>query len=249
MIRGFILLCLVITLQVNAQSEMKTKQAFLFHPHYAHQIPGGDLKKRFNPFSSIGMGVDFKFKNNWMVGLDYDWFFGNSVIDNGLFSGISGPSGQIIDKNGDFSVMQLNMKGNYVTLNASYLINIPKNEAFSGIIISGGLGVMQHKVDILSAQTTIPQVNSEYEKGYDKLTYGLAIKEFIGYQYSVSKNRYRFRGGIEFNQGFTKGRRTWDFNANKSGLDKRFDTTVAMKIGFIVPVYTKNSEDEEFFLD
>jgi hypothetical protein len=55
--------------------------------------------------------------------------------------------------------------------------------------------------------------------------------------------------GIEFNQGFTQGRRTWDFNANKSGLDKRFDTTTALKIGILVPIYTKSAQDEEFFID
>ena len=121
---------------------------------------------------------------------------------------------------------------------------------FGGIaIFMGGIGFMQHKIDFVSSQVTIPQLNDEYEYGYDKLTNGLATKEYIGYQYSTEKNRYRFRAGLEFNQGFTRGRRTWDFNENKSGLDKRFDTTIAFKLGIIVPVYTKSKNDEEFFTD
>ena len=77
----------------------------------------------------------------------------------------------------------------------------------------------------------------------------LPPKQYLGYQYLVAKNRYHLRLGMEFNQGFTQGRRTWDFNANTSGLTKRFDRTIALKFGLIVPVYTKDKDDEEFFID
>ena len=71
------------------QSEMRTEQAFLFSPHYALQLPGGDLSERYSQFSSMGLGVDFKFKNNVVLGIDYDWFFGTSVKDSGVFSNIN----------------------------------------------------------------------------------------------------------------------------------------------------------------
>ena len=235
--------------KASGQSEMVTNQGFLFSPHYAYHIPGSDLKSRFTNFSAIGLGVDYKFKNNFMIGLDYDWMFSNKINEVGTFSEITSTSEQIIDKNGDFSVIQLNMKGHLSTVNFSYLLNLVKDEPNSGLVVTLGSGLMLHRIDIISSQVTIPQLNGEYEKGYDKLTYGLATKQFVGYQYSVQKNKYRFRVGVEFNQGFTQGRRTWDFNANASGLDKRFDTTTAFKFGIIVPVYTKDADDEEFFID
>jgi hypothetical protein len=159
------LLCLFGFLDSIAQSDMKTKQGFLFTPHVAFHVPGNDLKTRFENFSSIGLGADFKFKNNLSLGADYDWFFGNSVKQVGIFSGIDGSSGQIIDKNGDFSAIGLNIKGNYVTCNLGYLINLPSDEPFTGILLMFGAGVMQHKVDIVSSQVTIPQLNDEYEYG------------------------------------------------------------------------------------
>ena len=249
MVRILAIACLFFSCNLIAQSEMKTNQGFFFSPHYAYHIPGGDLKERFKEFSAIGLGVDRKFKNNLVLGLDYDWFFGNSVKDTRIFSQFTGTSGQIIDRNGDFSIIRLNMKGHLATANVGYLLNLPKNEPNSGILFSAGVGGMLHRIDILSSQITIPQVNDQYEAGYDKLTYGLATKQYIGYQYLVNKNRYHFKAGVEFNQGFTQGRRTWDFNANKSGLDKRFDTSIALKFGIIVPVYTKDAKDEEFFID
>ena len=247
--RILVVFLLSVSVLASAQSDLKTNQGFLFTPHYAVQKPGADLANKFSTFSSIGMGIDFKFRNNIILGVEYDWFFGNSVKDEGIFSEISGPTGLVIDQNGDFSVIRLNVNGNYATANIGYLLSLDKTESFTGILFSAGAGVMQHKIDFLSSEVTIPQLNDEYEDGYDQLTYGLATKEYIGYQYSTQKNRYRFRAGIEFNQGFTQGRRTWDFNKNESGLIKRFDTTTAFKIAIIVPVYTKKANDEEFFID
>jgi hypothetical protein len=228
--RLILLICVLLPHLVFSQAEVKTSQAFLFTPHIAFHNVGGDMKDRFNNFNSLGMSIDYKFKNNFTIGVDYDWFFGRAVKDNGIFSNITGESGLIIDQNGDFSV-----------------INLPRVQSNSGVLIQLGGGFMQHKIDIFSSQITIPQLNGDYEKGYDQLAYGFATKQFIGYQYLVNHNRYHFRAGIEFNQGYTEGRRTWNFNTNDSGLDKRFDTTTALKFGVIVPIYTKKAEDEEFF--
>ncbi|MDC0579675.1 hypothetical protein OAP11_02825 [Bacteroidia bacterium] len=230
-----------------AQSEVKTSQAFLFTPHISRHWVGGDLDKRFYDFNAIGMDIAYKFKSNLIMGVDYDWFYGQSVKDEGIFSQIDGNSGLIIDKNGDFSVINLNIKGFTSNFYMGYLINMPKIHSNSGLLVSMGAGFMQHKIDLFSSQITIPQLNGEYEKGYDKLTYGFATKQYIGYQHLVNHNRYHYRIGLVFNQGFTEGQRTWDFNANTSGKDKRFDTSVALQLGLIVPIYTKKAEDEEFF--
>lgn len=236
-------------LHTIGQSEMKTEQAFLFSPHFAVQLPGGDLKGRFTQFNSLGLGIDFKFKNNFIIGLDYDWYFGNSVRDTGIFSSITGPSGTIIDENGNFSRIDLDIRGNYGTINFGYLWAPDKSQSFTGMLGMVGVGVMQHRIDFISSQVDIPQINDEYEYGYDQLTYGLSIKQYLGYQYSTDRDRYRFRAGVEFNQGFTQGRRTWDFNANKPGTDKRLDLTTAFKLSILLPVYTKQAQDEEFFID
>lgn len=228
---------------------MQNNQGFLFTPHWAYQKVGGDLSERFYDFTSIGIAVDYKTKKNIQFGLAYDWYYGNHVKDSTLFDGITGPSGQIIDQNGNFSVVRLSIRGNYVTANLSYVYPIIKHHENSGIMVSLGAGLMQHRIDIFSSQVTIPQINGEYEKGYDRLTYGFALKEFIGYQFLINSNKFHFRAGVEFNQGFTQGRRTWNYSTNSSGLDKRLDQTMAVKLGVIVPVFTKAKEDEEFFIN
>lgn len=243
------ILFVLVSASAWSQSEIKTDQGFLFTPQYGFHTPGADLKERFNTFSALGLGVDYKFKSNFSIGVNYEWMFANNIKNTSPFSSITSTSGQVIDQNGDFSQIRLNMKGHLATLNLGYLINLPSDEPNSGLLIQVGGGFLQHRIDIVSSQVTIPQVNGDYEFGYDKMTYGFATTQYIGYQYLVEKNRYHFRLGVAFNQGFTEGRRTWDFNTNSSGLDKRFDTTVALKASLIVPVYTKSAKEEKFFID
>lgn len=248
--KKIVTLCFLLTSYAGmAQSEMKTSQGFLFIPTVAFHSPMGDMADRFENFSSIGLQIEYKTKSNWILGVDYEWLFGDGVKPEGIFSGITGPSGAIIDVNGDFGIVNPSIRGNYATVNMGRLFNLSKKRPNSGILFSLGAGFMQHRIDFNSSEVTLPQVNGEYEKGYDKLTYGFATKQFLGYQFLESTKKIHVRGGFEFNQGFTQGRRTWDFDANKSGLDSRFDGTIAFKIGLIVPIYTKGAKDEEFFID
>lgn len=232
----------------NAQTQEYAEQGFLFTPHISYQIPLADMYDRFLNFRSVGISGYYKAQSGVTFGLEYDWYFGNGINEGGLFSEITASEQQIIDLDGHFSVVRTSIKGNYITANAGYLFNL-NDEKNSGILVMGGAGFMQHKIDIRSSQLKVPQINGEYEKGYDKLAYGLAIKQFVGYQYLSPKNQYHLRAGVEINQGFTKGRRTWDYNLNRPGTDKRFDGTIALKFGVIVPIYTKQADDEMYFID
>ncbi len=234
---------------VNDQGQIQSAKGFLFSPHWSHQYLSGDLSDRFYNFNSIGLSALYKTKSNFQFGLEYDWYFGDKVKDSSIFFGITGPSGFIIDQNGDFSVIRMRVKGNYLTANFGYLLAIDKTTPNSGIFFSVGTGFMQHKIDIFSSEITIPQINDEYEAGYDRLAYGFASKQYIGYQYLVDHNRFHLKAGVEFNQGFTKGRRSWNYSTNSPGTENRFDQTIALKFGIIVPVYTKDAADEEFFID
>lgn len=224
------------------------RQGFLFTPEVTFARPSVDLADRFGRFNGIGLCVEYKFKSNLQFGFDYNWFFGDSVKEQDLFGGIMGPSGQIIDQNGNFSVLRTEMRGHIISGQLAYVIPFSAKHWNSGLYVSAGVGVLIHKINIQASQVTIPQINGEYRAGYDRLTSGLVLRQFIGYQY-MSGNEYNLRVGIEFNQGLTQGRRTWNFNTNSSGTDSRRDDILAFKAGLIVPVFTKKAEDEEFFID
>ena len=229
--------------------EPEARQGFLFQPHWAYQYAGGDLAERYYPFSSIGMAVEYKTRSGWQFGFDYDWYYGEKVRDTGLFEGIIASSRQVIDQDGHFSIIDMDIQGHYVSMQVGRLFSLTAKRPNSGIYLALGAGYLRHKIDIRASQVTIPQINGEYEKGYDRLAGGPALREFIGYQFLEQHNRFHFRVGLEFNQGFTKGMRSWNYSTNSPGTEDRLDLPVALKFSLIVPVYTKESEDEEFFID
>ena len=241
---------LIVSAQANSgANDPVPNQGFLFTVQFAYHTPLFDMRERFQPFNAAGAAVYYKTKSNFHFGVDYDWFYGQKVKYTHLFDDFENDQGQITDEDGNYSIYRLNIRGHYLTANMGYLYRLNKKEPNSGIIFIAGTGLLLHRISIQAPTFKVPQVNGEYAKGYDHLTYGIATKQFIGYQRAHIYHRFRFRCGIEFTQGFTQGRRTWDFASNSSGKDDRFDGTMSLRFGVILPVYTKDADDEEFFID
>ncbi len=83
--------------------------------------------------------------------------------------------------------------------------------------------------------------------GYDRLTQGLSLSEFIGYQYVSEKNLYNFYIGLFFQQGLTKNMRNLNFDQpNTSTSTKlRNDNSYGVKIGWNIPFF--NDKPKEFY--
>lgn len=247
----FINLIAVIAFQASAQqkSVFPKKQGYLFDVQYGIQNPGGDLEERFGWNSTLGFGARYKFEAGWTLGVKYNWMFGNRVKETTMFDSILGPSDEIIDKDGLFSVIRLNQRGHTMTLNGGRLFPILKNNKNSGILIDVGVGFMLHRIDIFASSLTVPQITEDYEKGYDRLCGGLAINQFIGYQHLDPKKRVNFQVGFSFQQAFTQSMRSIDFDTRKYNDTKRTDLLQGIRIGIMLPVYTKKLSEEEFFID
>ncbi|MCB0780081.1 MAG: hypothetical protein KDC03_11205, partial [Flavobacteriales bacterium] len=67
---------------------------------YAYQLPNGDLSERFGANSNVGLSVSVKFRNNYLVGLEGGFLFGDKVLEPGLLSNVATSNGAILDING-----------------------------------------------------------------------------------------------------------------------------------------------------
>ncbi len=227
----------------------ESKQGFLFDMSYTVHRPYGDMATRFGVNSAIGIGANYKTKNNWQFGAQYQWLFGQSVKQTNMLDSIAGPSGQILDNQGNIAVIRFFERGHTGYLQASKLIPLLANNRNSGLLFQAGAGFMLHRVYIYSSTTTVPQLSDEYKKGYDRLSGGLALKQFVGYQHLDPKKRINIVVGIEFQQGFTHSLRSFNYDTRVSDFQKRKDLLIGPKIGLILPFYTKKKSDEEFFTD
>ncbi|MGB3948515.1 MAG: hypothetical protein WBM13_11060 [Bacteroidia bacterium] len=213
---------------------------------YGYYVPGGDLAKRFGHNSSLQLSVDYKTKKQWMFGVNGSYFFGKDIKETSIFDSIKNADGNIINRNGEFADIRLYERGITFSVTAGRLFALGKPNLNSGLVANVGVGFLQHKIRIETIGNNVPQLDKEYKKGYDRLTNGLLLSENIGYLYLSNNRLLNFYVGLEFMQGFTQSRRSYDYDLMKQDTQKRLDMFYGGKIAWILPLYKK--APQEFYI-
>lgn len=214
---------------------------------YAFQNPASDMADRFGYNFNLGLHTEVMLKkSNLIFGLSGDILFGNEVKEDVLAS-LRTPEGDIIGNNRLLADASLRERGFNISAYAGMLFPLLKRNKRSGIRVTLGAGLLQHKVRIQDNQNTIVQITGEYKKGYDRLSNGLSLTQFIGYQHLDRKRLVNFYAGIEFVEGFTENRRTYDFDIMAHDDTQRRDILVGFRFGWSVPLYIGEAPDEIFY--
>lgn len=226
------------------QSEIKDSAILItsVRASYSPLFPGGDMAKRFGWSSSMGLGVDVKTKKSILFGIHGAYFFGNKVKED-VLTILRNDEGNIIDQNGAYAKVLLYERGFTVNLNAGYLFRVLSPNPNSGIMVMAGGGFIQHKIRIEHNINKVPALEGDYKKGYDRLTNGLCINEFVGYQFLSNNRLLNFFAGFEFYQGFTKSRRDWNIDEVRKDDSKRVDLLTGFRVGWILPLYRRAPKD------
>ena len=234
-------LLLFISLVGNAQVSIKdsTVAVVLVGTSYAFQLPGGNLADRFGYNSNAGMAFFQKTKKNWLWSVNGSFMFGNRLKETGMLDSISTQGGYIIDQNGEFADIRLYERGFTASACLGKLIPAFGPNPNSGIFFLAGAGFMQHKIRIESIGNRTPQLNGDYKKGYDRLTGGFALTQFVGYLFLSNNRLANFYAGFECTEGFTQSQRTYDYDLMKRDNTKRKDLLYGIRIGWILPLYKK----------
>ena len=206
-----------------------------------------ELRAAEGRLSAIGGGFQLKSKTNWLVGANFDFIFGNQVKESdSLLLNLKTESGYIIDMAGNFTDYSLYERGYTVTAKVGKLFPVLSPNPNSGFYITASMGYIRHKIRIEVLNNTAPQLQGDYKKGYDRLTGGFVISQFVGYMFLSDNRLLNFFGGFEFTQSWTSPQR--DINFDTMEPDKktsRFDALNGFKIGWIIPIFTR--EPEKFY--
>lgn len=238
-------LFLLTSVGLSAQSWGRSNagKAILFNFSYAPQLPLGELSERFGVSFSAGLSADYLTENNWLFGAQGQFIFGNRVQED-VLAGLRTEAGDIIGNDRSPADIQLRQRGNYYGLRVGRLIGLFKENPRSGLRIDLGAGLLQHRIRFQKDPfRSVPQLEGEYSKGYDRLTNGLALYQFIGYQVIGKRNSVNLIAGFEFIEGFTKNRRAFNFDTRTVDTDQRLDILAGFRIGFSLPMYLGNAED------
>lgn len=234
---------------LGAQTLLKDSvmAVWMISPHYSYQIPLGDMADRFGGNSALGGSIGFKNSKNWLFGVEGSFLFSNNVKELGQLVPISLGSNVLIRSDGRLESAFLVERGFTIQGYFGKVIPLKKPNVNSGILVKLGMGMLQHKIRLIGDKEYLPQISGNYLHGYDRLTSGVLLTPFIGYQYMSLKKRFNAFAGIEFNAGFTKGRRYWNFDTNSSAQDRRTDMLIGFKGGIIIARYVKHTDKYYYY--
>jgi len=205
---------------------------------FAYQVPGGDLAKRFGNDYNVGGTLQWKTKKNWIFGIDGNFLFSDEVKED-VLAKISTSQGFIIGEDGFYADVFLYERGFMFSAKAGKIFPVVGPNPNSGLIATIGAGLLQHKIRIEDKTNTAPQLTDDYKKGYDRLTNGLSITEFLGYINFGSSRLVNFMGGFEFTQAFTQNGRSFNFDTMMQDNTARLDLLFGFRVAWIIPFYKR----------
>ncbi len=220
-----------------AQRNTEHPNLWMFSVDLGAAVPGGKLAERFGPFGKVGPSLLYRFHNNLYIDLSAGYLFNSNVKEDTLLRSIMTPDGRIIGSDGLLYLPELQMQGWQVSIRIGKLFE-SRSKPGSGILTMLGAGFLQHRIRYyLSESGTVPQISGEYLKGYDRLSNGIALSEYLGYHYLSSNHLVNFNIGLEMSQALTRNRRGYDYAGNMIDQALRLDMLFAIKASWILPFY------------
>lgn len=205
-------------------------------------FPMADMAKRFGTSYRIGVGIKHKTENNWIFGAKFEFIVGNKMKEDSLLYNMKNASG-ITNINGEVINVGMFERGYMTGVTIGKIFPFAQANPNSGPMMLASLGFIQYKINFFDRDNSFPQLRDEYKKGYDRLTNGIYIEDFIGYCLHSKNKLVNVYAGLNFAWGFTKVRRDYIFDLARTDNANRNDILVGFKLGWVVPIYKKKSED------
>ena len=244
---------LFISLNVFAQDDLfgttkkEARKGLVISVNGGVDLPVADMAKRFGINYRLGPSVFYKTKKNWMFGAKTDFILGNKIEQDSFLSNIVSPDGGFITSDGSRVNPEFYERGYMIGLHVGRIINLSEKNSDNGVLLLTTVGFIQHKILISTNRAgDIPQLQGDYRKGYDRLTNGWFVEQFVGYSYFANDGLINFNIGLDVMAGFTKGRRDYLYDVNRPGNESRFDMLFGLRGGWYIPIFKKKSE-EYFF--
>lgn len=214
--------------------------------HFSAQLPFGDLADRFGNSFTAGANFLVKTSTNWLLGLEASYLFGGQVKEN-VLEQLTNPDGFVTDNEGYPANLRISQRGLLLGLCFGKLIPIHSGNANSGLVFTIGGGYIQHKVHLYDASQRVAAIGGDLVKGYDRLTSGFSLSQFVGYMYIGRKRVSNFYGGFEFYEAFTQSVRKLNYSSGLPDTGKRQDVLMGFRVGWILPLYKKAPDDFYFY--
>ncbi len=227
------------------EQKLPPRKGFIFAINGNFDMPAGDMADRFGASYRVGGAVLYKLKSNWIFGPKLDFIFGDKIKEDSLMSNIRDEFGNFINQDGQKMGVATFERGYMAGIQVGRIFNMSKKSSDNGILAMTTFGFMQHKINIFDRDKTIPHLRDDYRKGYDRLTNGLFVEQYVGYNYFANNGLVNFHIGLNIAAGFTKLRRDYQFDMMSGDTRSRTDILFGIRGGWYIPIFKRKSE--EFF--
>jgi hypothetical protein len=251
--------CLLCTASAFAQNEDKlfapgekveTKKGFILNANGSFDIPAGDMASRFGLSYRLGPAVLYKTRSNWLFGAKFDFIMGNTTKQDSLMINIRDKYSEqntkvyeFINIDGQRVGVPIYERGYAVGLQAGKIFSWSQHHPDNGLVLLTSVGFMQHKINIFDRDKSVLQLRGDYRKGYDRLTNGWFIDQYVGYIYFAKNRLLNFTLGADILVGFTQGRRDYLYDVMRPDNDKRIDILFGLRGGWYIPIFKRKSEE------
>ena len=206
-------------------------------------FPLADMAKRFGTSYRLGVGLKYKTATNWIFGVKGELITGKNIKEDSLLSNMKTSQGGVISQLCDVLNVGIFERGYLLGVQVGKIFPVLQMNKNSGPTTTFSAGFIQHKIKLFDKDNSFPQLREEYVKGYDRLTNGVFIENFTGYTYYAPNKLINFYAGFNAVWGFTQGRRDYLFDVARKDDQKRNDILIGFKLGWIVPIYKKVTEE------
>ncbi len=248
-----LLLILVLTFLGNVawaqdkDDDVVYDNAIIFSPTIKFIIPGADLADRFGIGYQFGVGVDYRFKKNWFIGGEGGFVFGTNVKEKDHLQEALSAEIYTVNSDGALEEVNLNLRGALVQFNAGKSFFFRPDKPGNGVLIKMGAGYFHHKILIDVDKRLVPQLSGAYAKGYDRLSSGLVLSQYIGL---IRLDRGKFVNlsfGFELSEALTANRRAFDFGTQQKISGGRIDLMYGFKLSWMIPVFIGESSQSQYY--
>jgi hypothetical protein len=251
-IKLLILFLFITSNRANAQDDLfgekktTTNKGFIIGVNFHLDFPSADMAKRFGNSIRVGPSIQYKTTNNYFIGLTWDFLNGGNIKEDSLLCNITDASGQVLNQAGQKIGLSILERGYTTGLQFGKLFNVSKHNGDNGILWMNTLGFIQYKINIYNKDNAVPQLKSDYLKGYDRLANGWFIEEYLGYAVFAKNELINFHVGVSCLLGFTQGRRDYWYDVMRPGNEKRTDVLMGLHIGWYIPIFHRENTEFSF---
>ncbi len=223
--------------QVNIRDSVET--VWMINGGFAFHLPIGVMSERYGNSTNIFVGGSYKTKQNYWWGAEGGLFFSNIINENNLLENLTNSSGFISSDDGTPVDLVLTERGLMFSAHVGKILPFKIYNKNSGIFLQLGAGYMQHKIRFDAKVGSLNRLQKPFSKGYDRLCSGLQLHQQLGLIFLHNKRKFNFKAGLDLHQGFTRSRRTIDYDTGVYDARKRVDVLIGPFFTWILPVYNK----------